>query len=310
MGNNGQVLTRRAASPRAVDLLRQRSRRYMSVPARIASFRGTTAMFSSTDPSRDPDSWQGVDSLQAGPAGPHPPMDSAHGAPVLAAALPESAAAVDSMRSSAFSEARLFGFVEAADFAGKVEEIARSVEYLQVVAAQAVERTRTEALQAGPVSSAAAPELRTGWTEPATAATAPGAVSVLDDGYRNAAEFLRARLRIGIGEAKRRLALAPDVLPRTGMAGQEIPARREILAQAVGSALVPSRSASIISAALDKVRNLTDEDTLTRMEHALTTTAVETDPDFVTKIAKRWIDVIDHDGPEPTEEILRQLQGV
>ncbi|MGA8790248.1 MAG: HNH endonuclease, partial [Paenarthrobacter sp.] len=189
-------------------------------------------------------------------------MDSAHGAPVLTAALLESAAAVDSMRSSAFSEARLFGFVEAADFAGKVEEIARSVEYLQVVAAQAVERSRTEALTAGPVSSAAAPEWRTGWTEPATGATAPGAASVLDDGYRNAAEFLRARLRIGIGEAKRRLALAPDVLPQVGIAGQEIPARREILAQAVGSALVPSRSASVISTALDKVRNLTDEDTL------------------------------------------------
>ncbi len=140
--------------------------------------------------------------------------------------------------------------------------------------------------------------------------TSAAKASVLDDGYRNAAEFLRARLRIGIGEAKRRLALAPDVLPQVGIAGQEIPARREILAQAFGSALVPSRSASIISTALDKVRNLTDEDTLTRMEHALTTTAAETDPDFVTKIAKHWIDVIDHDGPEPTEEILRQLQGV
>jgi len=45
------------------------------------------------------------------------------------------------------------------------------------------------------------------------------------------------------------------------------------------------------------------------MEHALTTTAVQTDPDFVTKMAARWIDVIDHDGPEPSEEILRQIQG-
>ncbi|WGM20335.1 DUF222 domain-containing protein [Paenarthrobacter sp. OM7] len=245
--------------------------------------------------------------------------------PTLEAALFEGAAAADALRSIAASEARLFGFVAAADFAGKVEEIARSVEYLQVVAAQAVERTRTEALQAGPGSSSAAPQWRTGWTEPEpgtdTAAATDGEtgsarwaseakVSVLDDGYRNAAQFLRARLRIGIGEAKRRLALAPDVLPQTGITGQNIPARHAILSQAVGSALVPSRSASIISTALDKVRNLTDEDTLTRMEHALTTTAVETDPDFVTTMAKRWIDAIDHDGPEPTEEILRQLQGV
>ncbi len=133
--------------------------------------------------------------------------------------------------------------------------------------------------------------------------------SVVDDGYRDAAQFLRARLRISIGEARRRLALAPEVLPQTGMTGQQIPARREILADAVGSALVPSRSATIISTALDKVRHLTDEDTITRMEHSLTTTAVETDPDFVTTMTKRWIDSIDHDGPEPSEEVLRQHQG-
>ncbi|MDO6145645.1 DUF222 domain-containing protein, partial [Paenarthrobacter aurescens] len=104
-------------------------------------------------------------------------------------------------------------------------------------------------------------------------------------------------------------SLAPDVLPQTGMTGQQIPARREILADAVGAALLPSRSATIISTALDKVRHLTDEQTITRMEHALTTTAIETDPDFLTKMTKRWIDHIDHDGPEPSEEILRQHQG-
>jgi hypothetical protein len=93
------------------------------------------------------------------------------------------------------------------------------------------------------------------------------------------------------------------------MTGQEIPARRETLADAVETALVSSRSATIISTALDKVRHLTDEDTITRMEHALTTTAMETDPDFVTKMTKRWTDRIDQDGAEPSEEALRQLQG-
>ncbi|MFJ6456313.1 HNH endonuclease, partial [Paenarthrobacter sp. NPDC091669] len=85
--------------------------------------------------------------------------------PALEAALREGAAATDLLRSIAVGEARLLGFYEAADFAGKVEEIARSVEYLQVVAAQAVERTRNQALTAGPWSSAAAPEWRTGWTD-------------------------------------------------------------------------------------------------------------------------------------------------
>ncbi|MCM0615118.1 DUF222 domain-containing protein [Paenarthrobacter sp. TYUT067] len=257
--------------------------------------------------------------------------------------LDEGAALLDSARLSAADEVRLLGFVEAADFAGRVEEISRSVEYLQVVAAQAVERTRKEALQARPGASAAAPEWRTGWTEPAGASAVPAAAvsrgtapagasqaepdptraspaepahtrtapvgSFLDDGYRNTAEFLRARLRIGIGEARRRLALAADALPQTGMTGQDVPARREALADALASGELSSRSASIISTALDKVRHLADEEMLTRMEHALTATAVESDPDFVSKMARRWTDLIDHDGPEPTEEILRQHQG-
>ncbi|WGM21683.1 DUF222 domain-containing protein [Paenarthrobacter sp. OM7] len=341
MGAIGQVLARRAGSPRGHALLRQRALTSLNGPARVPAFKLTTAVGQDADTSSGTGLLLGLSpmarSSESGYAGGLSSADVAPGLRVVPVAdikraagfvdagqpspdvvdvpLAQAGAILTSLRQSVIPKTRLFGFEEAADFAGKVEEIARSVEYLQVVAAQAVERTRTEAQQTKPGPSAAAPQWRTGWTEPATGETAPGvtvpgAASVLDDGYRNAAQFLRARLRIGIGEAKRRLALAPDVLPQTGMTGQNIPARHEILSQAVGSALVPSRSASIISTALDKVRNLTDEDTLTRMEHALTTTAVETDPDFVTTMAKRWIDAIDHDGPEPTEEILRQLQGV
>ncbi|MDO6146885.1 hypothetical protein LDP00_06310, partial [Paenarthrobacter aurescens] len=58
--------------------------------------------------------------------------------------LEDAAALLDSARLSVPDEVRLLGFVEAADFAGRVEEMSRSVEYLQVVAAQAVERTRRE----------------------------------------------------------------------------------------------------------------------------------------------------------------------
>ncbi|BCW50563.1 hypothetical protein StoSoilB13_29050 (plasmid) [Arthrobacter sp. StoSoilB13] len=263
-------------------------------------------------------------------------------------ALADSVGALESLRSVTVAGAPGFGFAEAAGFAGRVEEIARTVEYLQVIAAHAVERTRTQAQQARP-SSAAGTGWQTGWTNPtptgpnpaiatATAArsdaaagfntsagsatpagfnaaagfgavAAADAAAVADDGYRNAAEFLRARLRIGISEARRRLALASQVLPGTGIAGQHIPARREILAQALESTQIPTRSASIITAALDKVRLLTDEETLTRMEHALTRTAAGSDPDFVLKMTKRWNDLIDQDGPEPSEEILRQLQG-
>jgi hypothetical protein len=45
------------------------------------------------------------------------------------------------------------------------------------------------------------------------------------------------------------------------------------------------------------------------MEHALTGTAAEHDPDFLARVARRWTDAIDQDGAEPAEEVLRQLQG-
>ena len=229
-----------------------------------------------------------------------------------ATALDQALAAMDALRSTALSEARVFGFRDAADFAATVEEISRTVEFLQLVAAGAVERTRSEAQAARQQSPA--PGWRTGWTE-STAAEADTAACVAeaadggDDGYRNAAEFLRARLRIGIGEARRRLTLAAGVLPQTGIAGQDIPARHEVLAAALSSATVPSRSATLISTALDQVRHLTDTETARQMEHSLTRTAARSDPDFVSRMAKRWVDAIDQDGTEPGEEELRHRQG-
>ncbi|MDR6438974.1 hypothetical protein J2790_004149 [Paenarthrobacter nicotinovorans] len=359
MEDTGQIVERRAGSPggdEAPPLIPPFS---FDTTTRTTARQRPTPMVTQVDTSRNTGLLPPLEPLPAtGRPAPEAPMrgevqDPMPGkvpagspwtdVPAWEATLLEGAAAADALRSMAVDESRLFGFTEAADFAGRVEEIARVLEYVQVIAAHAVERTRTAAQQSSPGTLSAATEWRTGWVEPVPvteqrpegAATSQswtgtssaqagsiqtgaktgseagvaGSGGVLDDGYRNAAEFLRARLRIGIGEARRRLALAPDVLPQPGMTGQDIPARRGILAEALATGELPSRSATIISSALDKVRNLTDDATITRMEHALTNTAVESDPDFVTKIAKRWTDRIDQDGPEPTEEVLRQHQG-
>ncbi|MFP5018932.1 HNH endonuclease, partial [Paenarthrobacter ureafaciens] len=80
-----------------------------------------------------------------------------------------------------------------------------------------------------------------------------GAGSVLDDGYRNAAEFLRARLRIDIREARRRLTQAALLLPGTTLTGETTTPRHEHLATAFAATDVPSRSATIITTALERV---------------------------------------------------------
>jgi hypothetical protein len=135
------------------------------------------------------------------------------------------------------------------------------------------------------------------------------AVSPADDGCRNTAEFLRVRLRIGAGEARRRLALASAVLPRTGITGQPLPPACEETAAALATGTIASRAGTIITTALDRVRHIAAPEDLARMEHVLTRTAIENDHDFLTRIAHRWADAIDQDGTEPSEEDLRHRQG-
>ncbi|WLQ05412.1 HNH endonuclease signature motif containing protein [Arthrobacter oryzae] len=210
------------------------------------------------------------------------------------------------LSSTAVAGSAVMSFREAADFAANVEEIARSMEYLQVVAAGAVERTRREAVSAARAGSGSGSgvDWTTGWGSQKSTAPDPG-----DDGCRNTTEFLRMRLRIGAGEARRRLALAEAVLPTTGITGHTEPPERPELAAAVAAGTVASRAASIITLALDRVRHHAPEDAVARMEHNLTSAAAEHDTDFLSRIARRWVDGLDQDGSEPSEEELRHRQG-
>ncbi|MEO5315116.1 DUF222 domain-containing protein [Pseudarthrobacter sp. CC12] len=196
-------------------------------------------------------------------------------------------------------------YSEAADYAGHAEELARTVEYLQLLAAGAVERTRTQAI-----------------TQAAARTTHAAVPSPADDGCRNTAEFLRLRLRIPIREARRRLTLAQHTLSGSTLTGEPLTPPRLHLAAAltpgtdsidpsrmVQGTAVSSHAATLITATLDRLQHHTTPETLDRIEEHLTTAATNTDPDFLTRLAQRWTDTIDADGTEPTEEALRNTQG-
>ncbi|MDQ0617767.1 HNH endonuclease signature motif containing protein [Arthrobacter globiformis] len=191
-------------------------------------------------------------------------------------------------------DAALWGFGQAADFADRLEELSRRVEHLQVMAAGAVDRSRTAALTA-----AASPLVPVPVTDPS-----PG-----DDGSRNSVDFLQRRLRISSAEARRRIGLADSVLPRAGFGGQQLPPRYEELAAAGSTAQISFRAATTITLALDRARHFTTPAHTAEMEHALTRTAISNDADFLTRVAKHWIEAIDQDGTEPSEAALRQIQG-
>ena len=242
-------------------------------------------------------------------------------------ALDAALALLRSCNGTALPDAALFGAAEASDFAGRVEELSRVVDFWQLVAAAAVDRTRSQAAAGARAGAArfgsnAPAGWLTGWNAEAGApqstpsdptwndpeGAAPSAEWV-DDGYRNTAEFLRARLRISAPEARRRLALAEDVLPRTGISGPPLPAAKEELAAVVASGDISSRAATIISLSLDRVRHVAAPEDAARMEYTLTRAAVENDPDFLARIAKRLMDAVDQDGEEPSERELRHRQG-
>ncbi len=279
--------------------------------------------------------------------------DAAGGA--LGAAVETVDAALAALRASsptADVDAAWFGLREAADFAGHVEDLSRTVEYFQLVAAAAVERTRKQAAFTAPAAhgwgeEAAQAGWLTGWNQESDGGTDAGAggganavsdagahgvpvggthagagtgprgdlaghmgmSAAADDGYRNATDFLRARLRISAAEAKRRLTLAAELLPRAGSGGHTGPPVREELAAAVAPGEVASRAATVVTLALDRVRHSCLPEAAASMEHALTVTAIQNDADFLARIARRWTEALDQDGAEPSEELLRQLQG-
>ena len=234
--------------------------------------------------------------------------------------------AVETAVASAPAALALAGFGEAADYAELTEELSREVEHLQLLAAAAVDRSRTAALRAASSASKAA-GWTTGWrtesipasgSEPGTAAVTGAAVTEVsraeaadpaDDGCRNSAEFLRVRLRISAGEARRRLALASAVLPGNGVTGEPLPAPCAETGAALAAGTIAARAGTIITTALGKARPIASPETLADMEEALLHTAAESDHDVLARVAYHWIGAIDQDGTEPTEEELRRRQG-
>ncbi|MDP9904207.1 HNH endonuclease signature motif containing protein [Arthrobacter bambusae] len=239
------------------------------------------------------------------------------------AVLDGAVAAARSLADKAADDVGVTGFEEAVAFASGVEELSRTLDYLQVAAAAGLDRARNDepAARRGWTTGWAAgadPGSGAGWTSGTTAAHAdaqagaapsPGTGSARGGEFRSTAEHLRSLLRIGAAEARRRLALARELLPGRSLTGQTVPARHGETAAALASGVIGSRSAGIITMAVAKVRPLCSPEKATEMEYALPRTAEENDQDFLARVARRWIEAIDQDGPEPSEESLRHHQG-
>ena len=86
-------------------------------------------------------------------------------APARPSGMDAALAALRAVGSTAAQDAGSWGFRAASDFAGRVEEFSRTVEYLQLVAAAAVDRTRKQSANTSAVAAGAVTSWTTGWRE-------------------------------------------------------------------------------------------------------------------------------------------------
>ncbi|UKA62629.1 hypothetical protein [Arthrobacter sp. FW306-04-A] len=203
------------------------------------------------------------------------------------AALDGAVAALRSLAEKAADDVGVLGFQEAVAFASGVEELSRTLDYLQVVAASRLDRARNDEPTTRPGwttgwASDAETGSGAGWTSETTAGQADaqggasgsvqgaGASGTVQAGsprggeFRSTAEHLRSLLRISAVEA--RLALAQELLPGHGLTGQTVPPRHQETAAALASGVIGSRSAGIITMALEKVRPLCSPEKAAEME--------------------------------------------
>ncbi|MGM0929019.1 MAG: DUF222 domain-containing protein [Actinomycetota bacterium] len=228
-----------------------------------------------------------------------------------------------------------------------VEDISKIVEFFQLAGAWAVERAdvarvgERDGLFGGPatagdgaesspdggaVPAAGADTGESGWVDPAEALSAgtdpdgsdrQGAAEGEDGGtarrgteFRTNAEYLRARLGIGVGEAKRRIRVGQAALAGRLPSGEPGSVRLPVLGKALAEGRIAGRAASLITDAVARVRPTAGMDTASEMEAALVLQAVEADQDVLGKVAKMWESAADADGKEPSEAALRAKQGV
>jgi hypothetical protein len=193
---------------------------------------------------------------------------------------------------------------DALRFVLEVEQVSKVIDHLQVLAARVADQ---HGLASGPEVGPTAPSSE-GAVSPEDPATAPSADA--GNGFSNCADFLRETLGISRIEAKRRLKLAAVVLPGMSPTGNPIPPSLAALGEAMGSFVVSGRAASVVAQALERAQCVATPEQLESMEHHLTRQAMESDEDILRVLARRWEAVLDQDGQEPTEKVLRARQGV
>ena len=173
--------------------------------------------------------------------------------------------------------------------ASEVEELSRLVDHLQLVAAAALDRARIS------------DEVTGSWTTRA---------GKIQKEYKSTADYLRHRLRISRREAWRRIRLGSSLTPALGLTGQPLEPEFAVLADSAAQGLVSGQAAQLVALAMKRIQGCGTRQDRAAMETALTEVAAGQDVDALTTVAGAWVNHLDPDGTEPSEQQKSELQGL
>lgn len=229
---------------------------------------------------------------------------------------------------------QLLGLEEATVVASRVEELSRTVQFLQLALAGAIDRHRpANAYGIDPSGDAAkASGVDSAMASFSTASGRSGAVERLADGepvarepsgrngsrtvsgrrfreFRSTADFLRARLRISRSEARRRLELSGTVLPPDTFSGAPLAPAFPRLSAACAAGDLSAAGVELVAHALQEAQPRLQPETLAAMEQQLTDIASRQDHDFLVRTTRHWLALLDQEQP-PSEDELAKFQGI
>ena len=110
------------------------------------------------------------------------------------------------------------------------------------------------------------------------------------------AVFLRDQHRLGIGEARRRVALAHACAARSGFSGDPLPARLPVLAGAISAGVVSAEQAGVVLAVMNALPGPLSGEDREVVEAQLVAAAALTDPARLARFGTQVLDRVDPDG--------------
>lgn len=135
-------------------------------------------------------------------------------------------------------------------------------------------------------------------------------------GVRNPTDMLMQSLKIGAGEARRRLELAHATLPtRNALTGQCAPVQQPVLGQAFFTGRIGEEQALIVAKFVNEATRLADNARISTqcrddVEATLVTTGEKETPGFLRQVGNRLMSLLDPDGQKPSHADLIAKQGI